>query len=48
MASLMLYPEDDSGESSQQEEEESEVGESDEQDAQEDLPLGDEQLERRT
>ncbi|XP_026278748.1 E3 ubiquitin-protein ligase UBR5 [Frankliniella occidentalis] len=48
MASLMLYPEDDSGESSQQEEEESEAGESDEQDAQEDLPLSDEQLERRT
>lgn len=46
MASLLLFPEDDSGDSSQQEEDESEAGESDEMDT-EDMVLGDEQLERR-
>ncbi|XP_044752441.1 E3 ubiquitin-protein ligase UBR5 isoform X3 [Coccinella septempunctata] len=43
---LLLFPEDDSAESSQQEEEESETGETDEQDT-EDYTLNDEQLERR-
>lgn len=43
---MMLFPEDESGESSQQEEEESEAGETDEQEA-EDYILNDEQLERR-
>ncbi|KAI4466436.1 e3 ubiquitin-protein ligase ubr5 [Holotrichia oblita] len=43
---MLLFPEDESGESSQQEEEESEAGETDEQDT-EDYTLTDEQLERR-
>ncbi|KAK9872968.1 hypothetical protein WA026_020316 [Henosepilachna vigintioctopunctata] len=43
---MLLFPEDDSAESSQQEEEESETGETDEQDT-EDYTLNDEQLERR-
>lgn len=47
IASLLLYPDDESGDSSQQEEEESEAGETDEQDATEDLTLSEEQLERR-
>uniref|UniRef100_A0A1B6DHC7 HECT-type E3 ubiquitin transferase n=1 Tax=Clastoptera arizonana TaxID=38151 RepID=A0A1B6DHC7_9HEMI len=47
MASLLLFPEDESGDSSQQEEDESEAGESDEMDT-EDTILGDEQLERRS
>lgn len=46
MASLLLFPEDESGESSQQEEEDSEAVETDEQDT-EDYTLNDEQLERR-
>ncbi|CAH0557316.1 unnamed protein product [Brassicogethes aeneus] len=44
---MLLFPEDESGDSSQQEEEESEAGESDEQDT-EDYTLNDEQLERRS
>ncbi|KAL3282723.1 hypothetical protein HHI36_005894 [Cryptolaemus montrouzieri] len=44
---MLLFPEDDSAESSQQEEEESETGETDEQDT-EDYTLNDEQLERRS
>lgn len=47
MASLLLFPEDDSGDSSQQEEDVSEAGESDDMDTEEIL-LTDEQLERRT
>ncbi|XP_046667814.1 E3 ubiquitin-protein ligase UBR5 isoform X3 [Homalodisca vitripennis] len=47
MASLLLFPEDDSGDSSQQEEDVSEAGESDDVDTEEIL-LTDEQLERRT
>ena len=43
---MLLFPEDESGESTQQEEEESEAGETDEQDT-EDYTLTDEQLERR-
>lgn len=46
IASLLLFPEDDSAESSQQEDDESEAGETDEQDAEE-FALADEQLERR-
>lgn len=46
IASLLLFPEDESGESSQQEDEESDAAETDEHD-QEDIPLTDEQLERR-
>lgn len=46
MGSILLYPEDESGESSQQEDDESEAGETDEQDNEE-FPVGDEQLERR-
>lgn len=46
MASLLLFPEEDSGDSSQQEDEESEAGESDEMDTEE-LVLGVDQLERR-
>lgn len=46
MNSILLYPEDESGESSQQEDEESEAGETDEQDTEE-FQIGDEQLERR-
>lgn len=44
--SILMYPEDESGESSQQEDDESEAGETDEQDA-EDFQLREEQLERR-
>lgn len=43
---MLLFPEDESGESTQQEEEESEAGETDEQDT-EDYTISDEQLERR-
>lgn len=43
---ILLFPEDESGESTQQEEEESEAGETDEQDT-EDYTISDEQLERR-
>ena len=46
IASLLLFPEDDSAESSQQEDDESEAGETDEQDTEE-FALTDEQLERR-
>lgn len=46
MGSILLFPEDESGESSQQEDDESEAGETDEQDN-EDFQIGDEQLERR-
>lgn len=46
MNSILLYPEDESGESSQQEDDESEAGETDEQDTEE-FQIGDEQLERR-
>jgi E3 ubiquitin-protein ligase EDD1 len=46
IASLLLFPEDDSAESSQQEDDESEAGETDEQDTEE-FALADEQLERR-
>ncbi|XP_015109390.1 E3 ubiquitin-protein ligase UBR5 isoform X1 [Diachasma alloeum] len=47
MGSILLFPEDESGESSQQEDDESEAGETDEQDTEE-FPIGDEQLERRS
>ncbi|XP_076242470.1 E3 ubiquitin-protein ligase hyd isoform X1 [Calliopsis andreniformis] len=47
MGSILLFPEDESGESSQQEDDESEAGETDEQDN-EDFQMGDEQLERRS
>ncbi|PSN30861.1 hypothetical protein C0J52_20667 [Blattella germanica] len=47
IASLLLFPEDDSAESSQQEDDESEAGETDEQDTEE-FALADEQLERRS
>ncbi|KAG8228758.1 hypothetical protein J437_LFUL008199 [Ladona fulva] len=47
MASLLLFREDDSAESSPQEEDESEAGETDGQDSEE-YPLTDEQLERRS
>ncbi|CAL7941705.1 unnamed protein product [Xylocopa violacea] len=47
MGSILLFPEDESGESSQQEDDESEAGETDEQDN-EDFQIGDEQLERRS
>ncbi|XP_049822850.1 E3 ubiquitin-protein ligase UBR5 isoform X3 [Aethina tumida] len=43
---MLLFPEDESGDSSQQEEEESEAGETDEQDT-EDYTLNDGELERR-
>lgn len=46
MGSILLFPDDESGESSQQEDDESEAGETDEQDN-EDFQMGDEQLERR-
>ncbi|XP_014208162.1 E3 ubiquitin-protein ligase UBR5 isoform X2 [Copidosoma floridanum] len=46
MNSILLYPEDESGESSQQEDDESEAGETDDQDTEE-FQIGDEQLERR-
>lgn len=46
IASLLLFPEDDSADSSQQEEDESEAGESDDHDT-EDFTLAEEQLERR-
>ncbi|XP_068992895.1 E3 ubiquitin-protein ligase UBR5 isoform X2 [Neodiprion pinetum] len=46
MGSILLFPEDESGESSQQEDDESEAGETDEQDNEE-FQIGDEQLERR-
>ena len=46
MNSILLYPEDESGDSSQQEDDESEAGETDEQDTEE-FQIGDEQLERR-
>lgn len=46
MGSILLFPEDESGESSQQEDDESEAGETDEQDN-EDFQIGDDQLERR-
>lgn len=45
MGSIMMYTEDESGESSQQEDDESEAGETDEQDNEE--MIGEEQLERR-
>ncbi|XP_067014137.2 E3 ubiquitin-protein ligase UBR5 isoform X4 [Anabrus simplex] len=47
IASLLLFPEDDSAESSQQEDDESEAGESDDHDEPE-FALADEQLERRS
>ncbi|XP_014221919.1 E3 ubiquitin-protein ligase hyd isoform X2 [Trichogramma pretiosum] len=47
MNSILLYPEDESGDSSQQDDDESDAGETDEQDAEEFLQIGDEQLERR-
>ncbi|XP_044743814.1 E3 ubiquitin-protein ligase UBR5 isoform X2 [Chrysoperla carnea] len=47
IASLLLFPEDESGESSQQEDEESDAAETDEQDAEDAVALADEQLERR-
>ena len=46
MGSILLFPEEESGESSQQEDDESEAGETDEQDNEE-FQVGDEQLERR-
>ncbi|XP_012256943.2 E3 ubiquitin-protein ligase UBR5 isoform X2 [Athalia rosae] len=46
MGSILMFPEDESGESSQQEDDESEAGETDEQDNEE-FQIGDEQLERR-
>lgn len=46
MGSILLFPEDESGESSQQEDDESEAGETDELDNEE-FQIGDEQLERR-
>lgn len=47
MGSILLFPEVESGESSQQEDDESEAGETDEQDNDE-FQIGDEQLERRS
>ncbi|XP_066593371.1 E3 ubiquitin-protein ligase UBR5-like isoform X2 [Prorops nasuta] len=47
MGSILLFPEDESGDSSQQEDDESEAGETDEQDNEE-FQIGDEQLERRS
>ncbi|XP_063633890.1 E3 ubiquitin-protein ligase hyd isoform X5 [Cydia splendana] len=48
IASLLLYPEDESGDSTQPEDEDSEAGETDEQDAEAEPPLHDgEALERR-
>ncbi|XP_034947480.1 E3 ubiquitin-protein ligase hyd isoform X2 [Chelonus insularis] len=47
MGSIVLFPEDESGESSQQEDDESEAGETDEQDTEE-FQIGDEHLERRS
>lgn len=47
MGSIVLFPEDESGESSQQEDDESEAGETDEQDTEE-FQISDEQLERRS
>ncbi|XP_026324159.1 E3 ubiquitin-protein ligase UBR5 isoform X3 [Hyposmocoma kahamanoa] len=48
-ASLLLYPEDESGDSTQPEDEDSEAGETDEQDGEAEPPLPDgEPLERRT
>lgn len=49
IASLLLYPEDESGDSTQPEDEDSEAGETDEQDGETEPPLPDgEPLERRT
>ncbi|XP_052753603.1 E3 ubiquitin-protein ligase UBR5 [Galleria mellonella] len=49
IASLLLYPEDESGDSTQPEDEDSEAGETDEQDGEAEPPLHDgEPLERRT
>ncbi|XP_041974178.1 E3 ubiquitin-protein ligase hyd isoform X2 [Aricia agestis] len=49
IASLLLYPEDESGDSTQPEDEDSEAGETDEQDAEAEPPLHDgETLERRS
>ncbi|XP_035430151.1 E3 ubiquitin-protein ligase UBR5 isoform X5 [Spodoptera frugiperda] len=49
MASLLLYPEDESGDSTQPEDEDSEAGETDEQDGEAEPPIHDgETLERRT
>ncbi|XP_053600812.1 E3 ubiquitin-protein ligase UBR5 [Plodia interpunctella] len=49
IASLLLYPEDESGDSTQPEDEDSEAGETDEQDGETEPPLHDgEPLERRT
>lgn len=48
IASLLLYPEDESGDSTQPEDEDSEAGETDEQDGETEPPLPDgEPLERR-
>lgn len=48
IASLLLYPEDESGDSTQPEDEDSEAGETDEQDGEPDVPMHDgETLERR-
>lgn len=48
MASLLLYPEDESGDSTQPEDEDSEAGETDEQDAEPDPSIHDpDSLERR-
>ncbi|XP_022827528.1 E3 ubiquitin-protein ligase UBR5 isoform X2 [Spodoptera litura] len=49
MASLLLYPEDESGDSTQPEDEDSEAGETDEQDGETEPPIHDgDTLERRT
>ncbi|CAH1643368.1 unnamed protein product [Spodoptera littoralis] len=49
MASLLLYPEDESGDSTQPEDEDSEAGETDEQDGEAEPPIHDgDTLERRT
>lgn len=48
IASLLMYPEDESGDSTQPEDEDSEAGETDEQDGEAEQPLHDgEPLERR-
>ncbi|XP_014299219.1 E3 ubiquitin-protein ligase UBR5 [Microplitis demolitor] len=47
IGSIVLFPEDESGESSQQEDDESEAGETDEQESEE-FPIGEEHLERRS
>lgn len=47
IASLLLYPEDESGDSTQPEDEDSEAGETDEQDAEADPPLHDGELPER-